>query len=134
MAHSSSAPYRPQEVSYSNGNHTQDGIIRRGGLTGSAIRIYHEILARKKEENFDRKSIHEGITLGRNAYSAGDNKGTTFHELFHIKDIEAMGWAEFHGRWFYEMLNHGFNGAYNTENTLENNATQAEINYMKNLR
>ena len=49
------------------------------------------------------------------------------HEFYHVADIEKMGWASFYGRWFVEMLKYGFNGAYNHEGTLENDAKLHEI-------
>ena len=124
----------PYKVGYEQGNYTQTGIIRKGGIIGFGIKSYYKIQAKKNKVDFDKNEITEGITLGRNAYSVGGNPGTTFHELFHIRDIENMGWGEFYGRWLEEMIRYGFNGAYSQKNTLENNATLAEYYYLKSIR
>ena len=115
-------------MSYEQGNHTQSGIIRKGGLVGAAFCNYYE---RKGGTNI---IVHEGVTLGRNSFSASGFIGTTFHELYHVKDIEDMGWGEFYGRWFVEMLKNGFNDAYNQDKTLENNANKAEIEYLSKIK
>ena len=74
---------------------------------------------------------NNGITLGRNAYSDDDKGSAQAHEFFHMKDINLMGWINFYSKWTIELLKNIGHDIYTVAGTLEYNARQYQINWLR---
>lgn len=78
-----------------------------------------------------------GISLGRNAYGSNqyDSKYRAevgIEESFHYLQQKQLGFARFYGRIISEAFKFGFDGAYRTPGTLENDARKVVNSFSEN--
>lgn len=74
----------------------------------------------------------EGVTIGKNAYVKNHDRRVSYHEDFHIQQIDKMGLVSFYSRIFKEYRVNRFLNSYGIKGTLENDADEYEKMMMGN--
>lgn len=87
------SPYKATTIHYSNKNSIDGRVVpalyREKGLFTSLINI---------------KDHFHGVTIGRNAVTFVDDKWVAGHEAMHVLQQEQQGWANFYGRYAWEVF------------------------------